>query len=91
MTAVGWLGLGCALLSAAIVAILAVIDPKRRRSMDRGARSGLRRLLALAVFVPGIALGCAGRWNDFLVWVGAAAIFGWAIAALANVRSRADP
>jgi hypothetical protein len=30
----------------------------------------------------------AGRWSDFLIWVGAAAIFGWGIAALFNVRWR---
>jgi len=30
----------------------------------------------------------ARRWTDFLIWIAAAAIFGWAIAALANVRWR---
>jgi hypothetical protein len=44
--------------------------------------------LALAIFIPGAALGLAGRWSDFLIWVGAAAIFGWGIAALFNVRWR---
>jgi hypothetical protein len=38
--------------------------------------------------MPGPALGIAGRWSDFLIWVGAAAIFGWAIAALANMRRK---
>jgi MFS family permease len=86
MTLVGWLGLGCALLSAAGVAILAAIDPKRRRHLRRRARSALRWLLVIAIFIPGIALALAGRWNDFLIWIGAAAVLGWGITALFNVR-----
>lgn len=84
MMLIGWLGLGFALLSAAGVAILAAIDPKRRRDGRRAARPGLRWLLTLLIFVPGAALAFAGRWIDFLIWIGAAAIFGWAIAALSN-------
>ena len=82
----GWLGLSGALVSAACIALLAAIDPKRRSVSP--ARPGLRRLLALAIFAPGLALGVAGRWSDFLIWVGAAAIFGWAIAALVNRRPK---
>jgi MFS family permease len=88
MMLVGWLGLGCALLSAAGVAILAAIDPKRRRDARRAAGSAMRRLLVLAIFIPGVALGLAGRWSDFLIWIGAAAVLGWGIAALFNVRGR---
>ena len=88
MMLVGWLGLGCALLSAAGVAILAAIDPKRRHDSRRAARSAMRWLLVLAIFIPGVALGLAGRWSDFLLWIGAAAVLGWAIAALFNVRRR---
>jgi hypothetical protein len=88
MMLVGWLGLGCAVFSAAGVAILAAIDPKRSRDTRRAARSGLRRLLWLAVFIPGIALGIAGRWSEFLIWIGAAAVLGWGIAALFSVRRR---
>jgi hypothetical protein len=89
MMLLDWLGLGGALLSAACIALLAALDPKRR-----GADStwrGTRRMLAIAAFMPGIALGLAGRWSDFLIWVGAAAIFGWAIAALANMRAKPHP
>ena len=86
MMLVGWLGFGCALLSAAGVAILAAIDPKRRRDSRRRVRSALQRLLAIAIFIPGIALGLAGRWSDFLIWIGAAAVLGWGITALFNVR-----
>jgi hypothetical protein len=88
MMLVDWLGLGCALFSAAGVAILAAIDPKRRSDRRRAARSAIRRLLVLAIFIPGVALGFAGQWSDFLIWVGAAAMLGWGIAALFNVRWR---
>ena len=89
MMRLGWLGLSGALVSAACIALLAAVDPKRRGRSP--ARPGLRRLLTLATFAPGRALGIAGRWSDFLIWVGAAAIFGWAIAALANRRPKSRP
>jgi MFS family permease len=95
MMVVNLLGLGCAILSAAGIAVLAATDPKRRRGVSRAARTGGRALLWLMVLAPGLALGFAGRWSDFLIWVGAAAILGWAIAALTNAwprtnQSRAD-
>lgn len=85
MTLLGWLGLFCALVSAACIALLAVTDPKRRGA---SARPGLRRLLVFAALTPGFVLGFAGRWSDFLIWIGAAAIFGWAIAAVANMQRK---
>jgi hypothetical protein len=48
----------------------------------------MRRLPVLAIFIPGVALGMAGRWSDFLIWIGAAAVLGWGIAALFSVRRR---
>jgi hypothetical protein len=87
MMLLGWLGLSGALVSAACIALLAVVDPKRRG--DAATRPVARWLLLLATLLPGLALGTAGRWSDFLIWIGAAAIFGWAIAALANRRSKA--
>jgi hypothetical protein len=84
------LGLGCALLSAAGIAVLAATDPKRSRNTNRTARSGTRPLLWLAALAPGVALGVAGRWSDFLIWVGAAAVLGWAIAALSNAWLRSN-
>jgi hypothetical protein len=89
MMLLGWLGLSGALVSAACIARLAAVDPKRRGVAV--ARLGLRRWLVVATFVPGLALGIAGRWSDFLIWVGAAAILGWAIAALANMRRKPGP
>ncbi|HXI08147.1 MAG: hypothetical protein ACRC1G_03740 [Bradyrhizobium sp.] len=84
MMLLGWLGLCAALASAACIAFLATLDPKRRGV--RSVRPRLRGLLVLAMFVPGLLLGAAGRWSDFLIWIGAAAIFGWAIAAVVNLR-----
>jgi hypothetical protein len=89
MMLLGWLGLSGALVSAACIALLAAADPKRRGIAL--ARPGLRWLLVAAIFVPGLALGVGGRWSDFLIWVGAAAILGWAIAALANMRRKPRP
>jgi hypothetical protein len=84
----GWLGFGCAVLSAAGVAFLAAIDPKRRRDARRPAWSNTRRLAAVALFVPGVVLGLAGLWSEFLIWSGAAAVLGWAIAAMSNLTWR---
>lgn len=89
MTSAGWLGLCCALVSAIAIALLAKIDPKRRGRPRQ--QTGLRRALSLAIFVPGLMLGLIGRWSDFFVWIGAAALLGWAIAAAANtVHRRSD-
>ena len=90
MMLLGWLGLSGALASGACIAFLAAGDPRRRGGVVL-ARPGQRRLLIAATFMPGVALGVAGRWSDFLIWVGAVAIFGWAIAALANMRRTPDP
>jgi hypothetical protein len=87
MMLLGWLGLSGALASAVCITLLAALDPRRRGVVL--ARPGLRRLLLVVTFLPGLMLGVAGRWSDFLIWVGAAAIFGWAIAAMANIRRKA--
>ena len=89
MMLLGWLGLSAALASAACIALLAAGDPRRRGVVP--ARPGLRRLLVSAIFAPGLALGVAGHWSDFLIWIGAAAIFGWAIAVLVNKRPKPRP
>ncbi len=89
MMLLGWLGLSGALVSAACIVLLAADDPRRRGVVP--ARPGLRRLLILMTFAPGLALGVTGRWRDLLIWVGAAANFGWAIAVLANRRPKPRP
>ena len=86
MMLLGWFGFFGALISAACIALLAAVDPRRRG--EAATRSGVRWLLLLVTLLPGLALGIAGRWSDFLIWIGAAAIFGWAIAALANRRAK---
>lgn len=88
MIPVDLLGLGCAVFSAAAIGVLAATDPKRMRGASHAARSPARAPLWLAAFAPGVALGVAGRWSDFLIWIGAAAILGWAVAAVANARPR---
>jgi hypothetical protein len=85
---VGLPGLVWAVVSAAGIAILAATDPKRRRMIQSATRSAARLLLLLGILTPGVALGVAGRWSDFLIWIGATAVFGWAIAALSNVWSK---
>ena len=82
MMPVDLLGLGCAFLSAGFIAVLAATDPKRRGSAGRTVVALPRSLLWLATLAPGVALGVAGRWSDVLIWVGAAALLGWAIAAV---------
>jgi ABC-type Fe3+ transport system permease subunit len=88
MMLLGWLGLGAAFFSAVCVAILARLDRRRRNGIT--VRPRIRRLLLLAMLMPGLVLGFAGRWSDFLIWIGAAAILGWAIAALASMRGNRD-
>ena len=82
MMPVDLFGLGCAFLSAGFIAVLAASDPKRRGSAGRTAPVAPRWLLWLATFAPGVPLGVIGRWSDVLIWVGAAALLGWAIAAV---------
>jgi hypothetical protein len=84
MSFLGWLGMDGALVSAICIAHLAALDP-RRRGMKH-TQAVVRRLLVFSMFSPGVALGLANRWSDFLIWVGAGAILGWAISALANRR-----
>jgi hypothetical protein len=84
----GGLGFVCAFASAAAIAALAASDPKRRRARRGQTNSTTRWTLLLATLIPGITLAAAGRWTDVLVWVGAAAVLGWAIAALSNLKRK---
>jgi hypothetical protein len=88
MILLGWLGLSGALFSAGCIAFLAASDPRRR---GVAARHRSRWLVTSAAFAPGLMLGIGGRWSDFLIWIGMAAIMGWGIAALAssNFKRRA--
>lgn len=75
------LGFLAALLTTACLAALAASDPKRLR----GARSSfgkLRPLAAIAALLPGALLLTMGLGVAFLIWLGSAAVFGWAVAAV---------
>lgn len=89
MIPLGWLGFCCAVTSAGSIVLLAVRDP-RRNGLVR-AKAGFRRLLFFLVLLPGLMLGIADQWSDFLIWIGATAIFGWTIALVINIRSTKDP
>jgi len=81
-----WLGPFCALVSAVFVVILAATDRKRRQ-LRRGASWPMTRAIAaFAIFLQGLALALYGRWSDFLIWIGAAAVIGWGIAAAFNLH-----
>jgi hypothetical protein len=77
---VAWLGLLSALTSAACLAFLAASD-SRRLAGRRSALHHVRRLAIAIAVLPGVLLAITGRWVDFLVWLGAAAVLGWTIAA----------
>ena len=60
-------------------------DPKRRRTAGSGggAQSAyVRRLLVVAVLLPGACIAFSGDAAAFLIWFGACAIGGWLIAQL---------
>ena len=79
-----WIAAICTLVSALGILGLAASDPKRRRSRidhpSRLVRTGLT-ILALA---PGVWLAATLQGAAFLLWIGASAVLGWAVAALAR-------
>lgn len=71
--------------SLTIIVLLWRGDPKRRRVAglpDSGHGAIGRRLMSLAVLLPGLALAAAGDASAFLVWFGSCAIGGWLVAHL---------
>lgn len=76
--------LGALALSAIPMLVLCLGDPKRRRTVgDKGSgmASSQRRLLAAAACAPGLICVILGNAAAFLMWLGGAALIGWAIAA----------
>lgn len=67
---------------------LAATDPKRRRSFGMQPFRGNRQVvLALtAVFMPGVLLLAIGSGADFIAWLGAICVAGWAVAAVSPWR-----
>ena len=54
----------------------------------------MRRLAIAFALLPGALLAMTGRWVEFLIWLGAAAVLGWAIAAAVSTffpESKARP
>ena len=83
----GWIAVLCTLVSALGILGLAASDPKRRRGtgrLPRHARTGLT-LLTLA---PGVWLAATVQGVAFLIWIGASAVLGWTVAALASATQQ---
>ena len=79
-----WAATACTFLSLLGILALAATDPKRLRMRGRAARPHVRMPLALLTLAPGVWLVATGRGVAFLLWVGASAVLGWCIAALAG-------
>jgi len=71
------------------LAYLAATDPKRRRVVDQPPLDTRRRtLLALTATIgPGILLAFIGDAAGFVIWLGAASVGGWGVAAATPERS----
>ncbi|MFY9351190.1 hypothetical protein [Sphingobium sp.] len=71
------------LASAGLILLLGLGDPKRRRAAGQGEGHGasLRRLLAVAALLPGLAFLLYGDAAAFLLWLGGTAVAGWGISA----------
>jgi hypothetical protein len=83
----------CTLVSLLGTIGLAASDPKRLRrkaaTIPRPARTGF----VLLTLAPGIWLAATMQGVGFLLWIGASAVLGWAVAALASQSTarRKDP
>lgn len=86
------LGLAAASLSSLLIAVLCSEDPKRRRITGRngGMAPRWRRLVASLATLPGLWCALQGDASTFLIWLGGAALAGWAAAASAGRVSRID-
>jgi hypothetical protein len=76
--------LSALLVSAALIVLLCLGDPKRRRvaGMNAGSMSSTkRRLLVGAICLPGLACALHGDAAAFLVWLGGTVLAGWIAAA----------
>lgn len=70
------------IFSAALLALLCLGDPKRRRSGGLpGTAQGtaVRRLLVATSLLPGIILALSGHPAAFLMWLGGYVVAGWLI------------
>lgn len=70
------------IFSTALLALLCLGDPKRRRSGGLpGTAQGtaVRRLLVAASLLPGMLLALSGHPAAFLMWLGGYVVAGWLI------------
>ncbi|MET1753975.1 hypothetical protein ABVV53_00630 [Novosphingobium sp. RD2P27] len=68
--------------SSAVIALLCLTDPKRRRALGLQAatnNSAHRGLVVCAAILPGLILAVAGDAAAFLLWLGGCAVIGWLI------------
>lgn len=78
--------LGAVVASAAMLAMLALRDPKRVRTVARGGERGrtfskpTRIVFGCAAIAPGFLLAINGEWPAFLLWFGASCAIGWLLA-----------
>ncbi|MFB0875789.1 MULTISPECIES: hypothetical protein [unclassified Sphingobium] len=79
------------LVSAALILLLGLGDPKRRRAARQGQGHGarLRQLLAVGGFLPGLNFILYGDAAAFLLWLGGTAVAGWVVTLV--LASRSDP
>ena len=73
-------------MSATSLGFLAASDARRLPGRS-SAVGGLRRLAIAAAILPGALLSIGGQWVAFMIWLGATAVLGWAVAATASVIS----
>ncbi|MCP1469428.1 hypothetical protein J3E64_001103 [Sphingobium sp. OAS761] len=83
------LTLAAILFSAGLILLLGLGDPKRRRAARKGAGQGAtsRRLIAVAALLPGLAFLLSGDAAALLLWLGGAAVAGWAVTLVLAARS----
>lgn len=72
-------------ISAAMLLLIGLGDPKRRRAAGRRGGEhgrGTRRALVAATLLPGLYCAAIGDSAAFLMWLGGCAVIGWLIAIL---------
>lgn len=88
------IALPAAVLSLALLGLLAWRDPKRLRVLARlHGRSrpawplAIRRTLGLGSLLPGLGLMLSGHWAAWLIWMSSVAAGGWTLSLRLAPRS----
>ncbi|EZP71621.1 hypothetical protein BV96_02358 [Sphingomonas paucimobilis] len=79
------LPLAATAFSTAIILLLCLGDPKRRRSArmtGEGQGTAIRRVLAGAALLPGLFYAVSGSGAAFLIWLGGCGVAGWLVTLL---------